>query len=645
MRMEDSLRENSNTRFLVAGRLVLDRADQRAWLDSRPLELGNKALATLEELMRNPQLLVSKDRLFDVAWPDQAVSDAVLTTAIRELRRALSDPARNPDWIETEHGKGYRFLPLVEARSVHPGRQEVAPPSNEAQAASKSARPAAGRWLWLALPLLLALAALIAWQAPFEEGPNAAEENPTAHRIAVLPFTVQGEEQWIGSAMSARVTDVLSNAPGVFVVESDVAASISEADDRAAVAELNQVGSVVEGVLQVADGTVAVNIRIASAAGEDVWRRQLTGSQEDIITLTERVALETARVMAIAADPENLEQMADIGTRSVAAFEAYTRASAILDSIEGYRGPDRIERAIEYLEDAVVADPHFAKAAASLSWFISAGSYTPDAQVAEARSLALLQIATENAANNWDRRSYHSTIDMRMLRFASAKRELMALYEETRKTSSNLNHSILTMLGNIAAATRDKDLAEFAWREITEYNVARGRVQMKRPHMVAHLPEELERFAQLHAQQQFTPTGAFLRHEALLLLGRTDEAGRLLTDQRERIGGRLATVMAVAQACAERRMTDARNLAQEELNNTTEPSYYAWQLAQIAGMRNTARTLQPSVSSSASQRAVFPLMQDPGFDTAPYPLIVAALDHVGVQELRVPRPAYYCSED
>ena len=65
-------------------------------------------------------MLVIKDRLFDVAWPDQATSDAVLTTAIREIRRGLDDPVRPPVGIETHHGKGYRFLKEMDAKAVHP---------------------------------------------------------------------------------------------------------------------------------------------------------------------------------------------------------------------------------------------------------------------------------------------------------------------------------------------------------------------------------------------------------------------------------------------------------------------------------------------------------------------------------------------
>jgi DNA-binding winged helix-turn-helix (wHTH) protein len=60
-----------------------------------------------------PGQLVTKDDLLATAWPDTAVSDEVLTTAMRELRRALSDPARTPRFVETVHGRGYRFIAPV----------------------------------------------------------------------------------------------------------------------------------------------------------------------------------------------------------------------------------------------------------------------------------------------------------------------------------------------------------------------------------------------------------------------------------------------------------------------------------------------------------------------------------------------------
>ena len=89
--------------------------------------------------------------------------------------------------------------------------------------------------------------------------------------------------------------------------------------------------------------------------------------------------------MAIASDADNLAQMAEIRTTSLAAFEAYSWSQTILDTIEGYKTPDGLERASGHLQDAMAADPHFAKAAATLSWFVAPGArwaHLPDPPIA-----------------------------------------------------------------------------------------------------------------------------------------------------------------------------------------------------------------------------------------------------------------------
>jgi predicted ATPase len=50
-----------------------------------------------------------------VVWSETAVSDVVLKVCIRELRHALEDNARQPRFIETVHGRGYRFIGSVTA--------------------------------------------------------------------------------------------------------------------------------------------------------------------------------------------------------------------------------------------------------------------------------------------------------------------------------------------------------------------------------------------------------------------------------------------------------------------------------------------------------------------------------------------------
>ncbi len=61
----------------------------------------------------------------ETVWAGTPVTDSVLTTSIKEIRQALKDPAREPVFIETRYGRGYRFIapvtadaPDVDARSM-----------------------------------------------------------------------------------------------------------------------------------------------------------------------------------------------------------------------------------------------------------------------------------------------------------------------------------------------------------------------------------------------------------------------------------------------------------------------------------------------------------------------------------------------
>ena len=122
-------------RYFVFEPFRLDVLDERLWECDRSVRLGHKALAVLQRLVSQPGQLVTKDDLLATAWPDTAVSDEVLTTAMRELRRALGDPARTPRFVETVHGRGYRFIaPVAETDIPVLKAKSTTAQSNEADA-------------------------------------------------------------------------------------------------------------------------------------------------------------------------------------------------------------------------------------------------------------------------------------------------------------------------------------------------------------------------------------------------------------------------------------------------------------------------------------------------------------------------------
>src|SRR6266545_2808475 len=88
-----------------------------------------KAFAVLRYLVEHPGRLVTKAELFDAIWPDTYVSDGVLKNCVMELRKALEDEARAPQFIETVYRRGYRLIaPLTTASPVSSSKFHVPPP-------------------------------------------------------------------------------------------------------------------------------------------------------------------------------------------------------------------------------------------------------------------------------------------------------------------------------------------------------------------------------------------------------------------------------------------------------------------------------------------------------------------------------------
>lgn len=112
---------------LAFGDYVIDRADERLIGPSGPIRLGNKAYRVLVSLIEQDGRLLTKDALFETVWDGTIVTESSLTSAIKELRRALGDESRTPRYIESVYGRGYRFIAPV--RAAEAGAEAAPRPS------------------------------------------------------------------------------------------------------------------------------------------------------------------------------------------------------------------------------------------------------------------------------------------------------------------------------------------------------------------------------------------------------------------------------------------------------------------------------------------------------------------------------------
>lgn len=140
-----------------------------------------KAFRVLLVLLQDSGRLITKNELLDGVWGDTSVTENSLTRAIALLRRLLADDAREPRFIETVTGVGYRFLcpvqietQLLSSPTEAPDLVATAQGSNPAQEAGPEAsRLASGRRTWskwviagTAVILAIALTAIWATRKP-----------------------------------------------------------------------------------------------------------------------------------------------------------------------------------------------------------------------------------------------------------------------------------------------------------------------------------------------------------------------------------------------------------------------------------------------------------------------------------------------
>lgn len=95
------------------GPFRLDAASGCLWRDDALIALSPKPAALLACLVAQAGEVVPKAALLEAVWPETAVTEGVLKTAMGRIRQVLGESARTPQFIETIPRRGYRFIAPV----------------------------------------------------------------------------------------------------------------------------------------------------------------------------------------------------------------------------------------------------------------------------------------------------------------------------------------------------------------------------------------------------------------------------------------------------------------------------------------------------------------------------------------------------
>lgn len=90
--------------------LQIDKDARRVYLGGAEIALANKEFDLLLFMAENPNIVFNKETLFERVWGLDAVGDTTTVTVhVNRLREKIETDNREPRYIETVWGAGYRF--------------------------------------------------------------------------------------------------------------------------------------------------------------------------------------------------------------------------------------------------------------------------------------------------------------------------------------------------------------------------------------------------------------------------------------------------------------------------------------------------------------------------------------------------------
>lgn len=322
---------------------------------SAKTRLKPKAIDVLLALAERQGEVVSRTALLDAVWPGQAVSDEMLTTCLKELRKALGDDARSPTFIETVPRRGLRLAAPVLPLEAAPAARPRAPRRGSVTA------------LIATLIMIVVLAAgTVLIGEPDERDAATTGVATEPNSLAVLPFVTMGsspDDEYLADGLSEELINRLSRLDGLWVT-----ARTSSFHFKGQNLDLRQVGRalsvryVLEGSVRRSADALRVTAQLIDVgSGYHLWSDTYDRSKDDVFEIQDDIAESVAMALSVTLGVGELGAI-EGGTRSADAFEAFLRAS----SAHRRFNAASLRIAIENYRRAVEIDPEFALAWLSL---------------------------------------------------------------------------------------------------------------------------------------------------------------------------------------------------------------------------------------------------------------------------------------
>ncbi|MCZ6619839.1 MAG: winged helix-turn-helix domain-containing protein [Gammaproteobacteria bacterium] len=305
--------------------------------DETRIRLEPKVMAVLVCLAERPGDVVTRDEFAEAVWTDRVVSDEVLSRNISLLRSQLGDDVREPRFIQTIPGRGYRLIVPVE------------PPTGIDDSPEQLSQR-----LWVVVvAVMLTLVLLGLW---FGRG----VEQLDPRTIVVLPFkNLCGSDAYFSDGLTEEILGALTFVPELKVIARTTTFLIT-GDDANSIGKQFGAGSILTGSVCLEGTRLKVNARMVDTnEGLVLWSKPYELAMADVFKIqndiSDAVVEELVGTLKIAVTP--------IPTTDVEAYNLFKRADYNLRR----RGEMPVRLSIELYREAIEKDPEFGRAYVGLA--------------------------------------------------------------------------------------------------------------------------------------------------------------------------------------------------------------------------------------------------------------------------------------
>jgi adenylate cyclase len=310
------------------------------------VQIEPKVLEVLSFLAAHPGEVLSKEKIIQTVWAGTFVSGGILSYSISELRKALGDDAREPQFIQTISRKGYRLVaPVTRLASNH-----STPPS-----------------------------------------------------IAILAFcdmSAEKDQEYFCDGIAEEIISNLTRVRGISVAaRTSSFAFKGRSEDVRAIGQKLGVAAVLEGSVRKSGDQLRITVQlIAVENGYHLWAERYDRRLKDVFAIQDEISLRIAETLKVALSPAEGGAFGRIPTTDLQAYDYYLRGKQFYYQYKR----KSIEFGLRMFSHAIELDSRYARAYAGISdccafLYLYAGSHAEHRTQADAASRIAVDLDPESA--------------------------------------------------------------------------------------------------------------------------------------------------------------------------------------------------------------------------------------------------------